>query len=38
MGKNEKRGNFCIMCGEPIPEGIWVCPNCEASIRGDDNE
>ena len=25
--------NTCIFCGEVIPEGRMVCPNCEAELR-----
>ena len=21
--------NKCVLCGEIIPEGRWLCPNCE---------
>lgn len=21
----------CVMCGEPVPEGTWVCANCKIS-------
>ena len=24
--------NFCVMCGDIIPEGRTVCPNCENTI------
>ena len=26
----------CIICGEPIPEGVQVCPLCEAGMKKDD--
>ena len=25
----------CILCGEPIPEGIQVCPLCESRVKKD---
>ena len=25
-------GNTCIFCGEVIPEGRMLCPNCEAEL------
>lgn len=25
----------CIMCGDIIPEGLQVCPNCEAKVSGE---
>ena len=24
--------NTCIFCGEIIPEGRMICPNCEAEL------
>ena len=30
-GENEME-NFCVMCGDIIPEGRTVCPNCENTI------
>lgn len=21
--------NYCVCCGEPIPEGTWVCSKCQ---------
>lgn len=24
----------CVSCGEIIPEGRWVCPNCERKAKG----
>ena len=25
----DKNQDYCVCCGEPIPEGRWICPNCE---------
>ena len=34
--------NICVICGEIIPEGRQVCPNCEAGQKPeheqDENE
>lgn len=30
--------NRCICCGEIIPEGSWVCPNCLVSVKEEDDE
>ena len=38
MVEKDIKGNVCVICGEPIPEGTWVCPNCEARIVGEENE
>lgn len=27
----------CVMCGEIIPEGRMVCPNCERNINEKEN-
>ena len=27
--------NFCVCCGEEIPEGRMVCPNCERKAEGE---
>ena len=27
--KSENLGDFCVVCGEYVPEGRQVCPNCE---------
>ena len=26
-----------ISCGEIIPEGRWVCPNCERKAKGNED-
>ena len=31
--KSEK-ADRCVSCGEIIPEGRWVCPNCERKAKG----
>lgn len=31
-------GEFCVCCGEEIPEGRQVCYNCERKYSNDDNE
>lgn len=28
--------NTCIFCGTTVPEGTWVCPNCQKEIQGAD--
>lgn len=28
------KANTCVCCGEIIPEGIWVCQNCESKAKG----
>jgi hypothetical protein len=28
----------CISCGEIIPEGRWVCPNCERKAKEKKDE
>lgn len=30
--------NVCVVCGEIIPEGLQVCPNCEAQNGIPDKE
>lgn len=30
--------NRCVCCVEIIPEGRWVCPNCEANIKNKTSE
>lgn len=25
-----KNGNYCVVCGEEIPEGRLICPKCES--------
>ena len=27
---------YCVMCGDEIPEGRQVCPSCEILIKGGD--
>ena len=29
--------NYCVCCGEEIPEGRMVCPSCEADEGGERN-
>ena len=31
-----EESNRCVCCGEEIPEGWQVCPNCEAEVKEDD--
>lgn len=33
LGQNREptAGNFCVSCGDEIPEGRTVCPNCEVT-------
>lgn len=26
----------CVICGNPIPEGTWVCPCCINKIKYED--
>ena len=28
----------CVSCGEIIPEGRWVCPNCERKAKEKKDE
>lgn len=28
----------CVCCGEIIPEGIQVCPNCMLAIKQDEGK
>ena len=28
--------NRCVCCGDVIPEGRMVCPNCEEKEKADD--
>lgn len=28
--KNNTNDDFCVCCGEPVPEGRMVCRSCEA--------
>ena len=28
-------GDRCVCCGEPVPEGRQVCPECERSVEDD---
>lgn len=28
--KNNTNDDFCVCCGEPVPEGRMVCHSCEA--------
>ena len=30
--------NVCVCCGEIIPEGLQLCPNCEKESERVDNE
>ena len=25
--------NTCVVCGAVIPEGRWICPNCESEVK-----
>ena len=25
--------NTCVCCGEPIPEGMQVCPKCRGEVK-----
>lgn len=27
--------NYCVICGEVIPEGRWVCPSCERKAQAE---
>lgn len=26
----------CVICGQVIPEGRLICPNCESEVEGDE--
>ena len=28
----------CVCCGEIIPEGRQVCPNCLVTVKGDEED
>lgn len=28
----------CVCCGEIIPEGCWVCPNCLVTVKNSGEE
>jgi hypothetical protein len=30
-------GNYCVCCGNEIPEGKMVCPYCEWGINGKES-
>lgn len=30
--------DHCVCCGEIIPEGRWVCPNCLVTVKQVDTE
>ena len=30
----KENADRCVSCGEIIPEGRWVCPNCERKAKG----
>ncbi len=32
-GANGENAEHCVMCGEVIPEGRQVCPNCEREVK-----
>ena len=34
MSMNEDR---CVCCGEIVPEGSWVCPNCLVTVKETEN-
>ena len=27
--------NRCVCCGQIIPEGTWVCPNCQVCVEDE---
>ena len=33
-GSRSENVDRCVSCGEIIPEGRWVCPNCERKAKG----
>lgn len=37
-GSRKENADRCISCGEIIPEGRWVCPNCERKAKDKDGE
>ena len=34
-GNESRKENIdrCVCCGEIVPEGRWVCPNCERKVK-----
>ena len=32
-GSRSENVDRCVSCGEIIPEGRWVCPNCERKVK-----
>ncbi len=30
--------NLCLICGEEVPEGRQICPNCESKVEYDPDE
>lgn len=32
-GSQKENADRCVSCGEIIPEGRWVCPNCERKAK-----
>ena len=33
---NDMNSNYCVCCGEEIPEGQQVCKSCMAKVFGAD--
>ena len=38
IGRMNKMEDRCICCGDIIPEGRQVCPNCEESVKIKNKE
>ena len=34
----KENADRCVSCGEIIPEGRWVCPNCERKAKEKKDE
>ena len=31
--ENNTNADFCVCCGEPVPDGRMVCPSCEMNPK-----
>lgn len=42
MMKEKENSSFgedlCVLCGAPVPEGMWVCRACEIKTLGKERE
>jgi hypothetical protein len=35
--RERSRDNRCVLCGVVIPEGTWVCPNCQVCVEVEED-